>query len=67
MIISDTGPGVEEDDVNNLFSLFFTRKLRGGRCRPLPLSGQLGSRRAQDQLLARAFGGTGVAGRELHY
>jgi signal transduction histidine kinase len=31
VIISDTGPGVEEDDVNNLFSLFFTRKLRGGR------------------------------------
>jgi signal transduction histidine kinase len=31
VIVSDTGPGVEEDDVSNLFSLFFTRKLRGGR------------------------------------
>lgn len=29
--VSDTGPGVDEDDVSSLFSLFFTRKLRGGR------------------------------------
>ncbi|MBR0786335.1 ATP-binding protein [Bradyrhizobium iriomotense] len=31
VVVSDTGPGVDSDDVNNLFSLFFTRKLRGGR------------------------------------
>jgi signal transduction histidine kinase len=31
VIVSDTGPGVDEDDVGSLFSLFFTRKLRGGR------------------------------------
>jgi signal transduction histidine kinase len=31
VVVSDTGPGVDEDDVNSLFSLFFTRKLRGGR------------------------------------
>jgi signal transduction histidine kinase len=31
VVISDNGPGVDEIDVPNLFSLFFTRKLRGGR------------------------------------
>lgn len=31
VVIADDGPGVEPDDVPNLFSLFFTRKLRGGR------------------------------------
>jgi signal transduction histidine kinase len=31
VIVSDTGPGVDEDDISSLFSLFFTRKLRGGR------------------------------------
>ena len=31
VIVSDTGPGVDEDDVTSLFSLFFTRKFRGGR------------------------------------
>ena len=30
-IISDNGPGVDPDDVERLFSLFFTRKMRGGR------------------------------------
>lgn len=29
--ISDTGPGVEQDDQDQLFTLFFTRKQRGGR------------------------------------
>lgn len=29
--VSDTGPGVEASDVVELFSLFFTRKVRGGR------------------------------------
>lgn len=29
--VSDNGPGVEDLDVAKLFSLFFTRKLRGGR------------------------------------
>jgi signal transduction histidine kinase len=31
VVISDNGPGVEPDDVESLFTLFFTRKLRGGR------------------------------------
>ena len=31
VLIADTGPGVEEDDLKHLFSLFFTRKIRGGR------------------------------------
>jgi signal transduction histidine kinase len=31
VVVSDTGPGVDEDDIGSLFSLFFTRKLRGGR------------------------------------
>jgi len=30
-IISDNGPGIEVDDIENLFKLFFTRKLQGGR------------------------------------
>lgn len=31
VVVSDDGPGVEKDDLKNLFSLFFTRKIRGGR------------------------------------
>ncbi|WP_322418902.1 ATP-binding protein [Mesorhizobium huakuii] len=31
VFISDSGPGVPDEDVSSLFSLFFTRKLRGGR------------------------------------
>ena len=31
ILISDNGPGVEENDVKSLFTMFFTRKLRGGR------------------------------------
>jgi signal transduction histidine kinase len=31
VVISDSGPGVEPDDVASLFSLFFTKKARGGR------------------------------------
>jgi signal transduction histidine kinase len=31
VIIADNGPGIDPDDVKRLFSLFFTRKLRGGR------------------------------------
>jgi signal transduction histidine kinase len=31
LVIADTGPGVAEDDIPQLFSLFFTRKTRGGR------------------------------------
>lgn len=31
VVVADDGPGVEEDDLKHLFSLFFTRKLRGGR------------------------------------
>lgn len=31
VVIADDGPGVEEEDLKHLFSLFFTRKVRGGR------------------------------------
>jgi signal transduction histidine kinase len=31
IVISDNGPGVAADDISRLFSLFFTKKLRGGR------------------------------------
>lgn len=31
VVVADDGPGVEEDDRKHLFSLFFTRKVRGGR------------------------------------
>ncbi len=30
-VVSDNGPGVDPEDVDSLFSLFFTRKIRGGR------------------------------------
>lgn len=30
-VISDNGPGVEPEDLDSLFRLFFTRKIRGGR------------------------------------
>jgi C4-dicarboxylate-specific signal transduction histidine kinase len=31
VVVSDNGPGVADEDVPSLFSLFFTRKARGGR------------------------------------
>ncbi len=31
VVVSDNGPGVEPEDVPELFTLFFTRKVRGGR------------------------------------
>ena len=31
VVVSDSGPGVDAEDVDSLFSLFFTRKARGGR------------------------------------
>ena len=31
IVISDNGPGIDTEDLNNLFSLFFTKKVRGGR------------------------------------
>ncbi|MDX8534463.1 ATP-binding protein [Mesorhizobium sp. VK25A] len=31
IVVSDSGPGVDADDVASLFGLFFTRKTRGGR------------------------------------
>lgn len=31
VVVSDNGPGVDEEDVSSLFTLFFTRKARGGR------------------------------------
>lgn len=31
VVVSDNGPGVDEENVESLFSLFFTTKLRGGR------------------------------------
>lgn len=29
IVLSDSGPGIDEDDVSNLFELFFTRRVRG--------------------------------------
>lgn len=31
VVVADNGPGVDQDDLQHLFSLFFTRKVRGGR------------------------------------
>ncbi|MBK8133129.1 MAG: ATP-binding protein [Gammaproteobacteria bacterium] len=31
VVVGDNGPGVDQDDLKHLFSLFFTRKVRGGR------------------------------------
>jgi signal transduction histidine kinase len=31
VVVSDSGPGVEAEDIDSLFSLFFTKKARGGR------------------------------------
>lgn len=31
IVVSDSGPGVDKEDVDSLFSLFFTKKARGGR------------------------------------
>ena len=31
VFVSDNGPGVSDEDVKNLFQLFFTKKVRGGR------------------------------------
>lgn len=31
VIIADNGPGVYPDDIPNLFTIFFTKKIRGGR------------------------------------
>ena len=31
VVVSDNGPGVDAEDVPNLFGLFFTKKARGGR------------------------------------
>lgn len=31
VVVADSGPGVDEDDLKHLFRLFFTRKVRGGR------------------------------------
>jgi signal transduction histidine kinase len=31
VVVADSGSGVDEDDLKHLFSLFFTRKVRGGR------------------------------------
>lgn len=31
VVVGDGGPGVDEEDLKHLFSLFFTRKVRGGR------------------------------------
>ncbi len=40
VVIGDTGPGVSKDDLAQLFTLFFTRKQRGGRGVGLYLSKQ---------------------------
>ena len=31
VVVSDNGPGVDSEDIDSLFRLFFTRKIRGGR------------------------------------
>ena len=31
VVVSDNGPGIDPEDVDSLFSLFFTRKVHGGR------------------------------------
>ena len=31
VVVSDNGPGIDPEDIDSLFSLFFTRKLQGGR------------------------------------
>ncbi|NKX67026.1 histidine kinase [Labrenzia sp. 5N] len=31
VVVADSGPGVSAEDVENLFKLFFTRKIQGGR------------------------------------
>lgn len=31
VVVGDNGPGVDEQDLKHLFTLFFTRKVRGGR------------------------------------
>lgn len=31
IVVADTGPGVATEDIENLFKLFFTRKIQGGR------------------------------------
>lgn len=31
VVVSDNGPGIDSDDIDSLFSLFFTRKIQGGR------------------------------------
>ncbi|MEM5470774.1 sensor histidine kinase [Hoeflea sp. AS60] len=31
VVISDNGPGIEAEDLDSLFTLFFTKKVRGGR------------------------------------
>ena len=50
VIVADTGPGVDPDDVERLFELFFTRRAEGRLVGLDLLPGEPGSRRTQYQL-----------------
>ena len=62
VVVADDGPGVEDGDLKQLFTLFFTRKVRGGRgvglylCRANLAAGGHGIAYATDEHLKRLSG-----------